>query len=537
MTVVALSGGVGGAKLALGLARIVPPEALTVIANVGDDFEHLGLAISPDIDTLTYVLAGLDDTARGWGRRGESWAFMAALAELGGESWFNLGDRDLALHVERTRRLRAGETLSQVTADIARRLGIGPRILPASDDPVRTVVDTADGPLAFQHYFVREQCRPAVRGFRYDGADRARAQPEALAALAAPDLQAVVICPSNPYISVDPILAIPALRRALADCAAPVVAVSPIVGGSGAQGAGGQDDGGTWPAADRRGSGAPLWRADRRVRAGRSRRRPGGRGPRAWDCRPDRAHGDAQPGRQNGACPGGAGFRGDAPIVCAAMWAIVPVKSFSGAKSRLAAVLAPAERSGLAAAMLDDVLAALAATPGLGGVLVVTGQPELAPAGVRVLVDRESRGQSAAVAQGIRALAAEGTRAMVTLPGDVPLATADEIAQVIAQIVPRGPGPAVSIAPARDRLGTNALAVAPSDLIGFSFGEASFEPHVAAARAAGAEPRILDLPGIGLDIDTPDDLRELIARGAGGATARFLESAGIARRLARALAS
>ncbi len=219
------------------------------------------------------------------------------------------------------------------------------------------------------------------------------------------------------------------------------------------------------------------------------------------------------------------------------MWAIVPVKPFSGAKSRLAAVLAPAERSGLAAAMLDDVLAALAATPGLGGVLVVTGQPELAPAGVRVLVDRESRGQSAAVAQGIRALAAEGTRAMVTLPGDVPLATADEIAQVIAQIVPRGPGPAVSIAPARDRLGTNALAVAPSDLIGFSFGEASFEPHVAAARAAGAEPRILDLPGIGFDIDTPDDLLELIARGAGGATARFLESSGIARRLARALAS
>ncbi len=231
MTVVALSGGVGGAKLALGLARVVPPEALTVIANVGDDFEHLGLAISPDIDTLTYVLAGLDDTARGWGRRGESWAFMAALAELGGESWFNLGDRDLALHVERTRRLRAGETLSQVTAEFARRLGIGARILPASDDPVCTIVETADEPLAFQHYFVREQCRPAVRGFRYDGADRGRAQPEALAALAAPDLEAVVICPSNPYISVDPILAIPGLRRALADCAAPVVAVSPIVGG------------------------------------------------------------------------------------------------------------------------------------------------------------------------------------------------------------------------------------------------------------------------------------------------------------------
>ncbi len=231
MTVVALSGGVGGAKLALGLAQIVPPEALTVIANVGDDFEHLGLSISPDIDTLTYVLSGLDDTARGWGRRGESWAFMAALRELGGEDWFNLGDKDLALHVERTQRLRAGATLSQVTADVCCRLGIGPRIVPASDDPVRTIVETAEGPLAFQHYFVREQCRPAVRGFRYQDAATARPQPDALAALAAPGLRAVVICPSNPFISVEPLLAMPGLRDAIMASGAPVVAVSPIVGG------------------------------------------------------------------------------------------------------------------------------------------------------------------------------------------------------------------------------------------------------------------------------------------------------------------
>ncbi len=231
MTVVALSGGVGGAKLALGLAQVVPADALTVVVNVGDDFEHLGLSISPDIDTLTYVLAGLDDTERGWGRRGESWVFMDALKALGGETWFNLGDKDLALHVERTRRLKAGETLSQVTAKIARRLGIAPRIMPASDDPVRTSVETPDGPLAFQHYFVREQCRPEVRGFAYRGAERARANPDVLAALAASDIEAVIICPSNPYISVDPMLAIPTLRQAVERCLAPVIAVSPIVGG------------------------------------------------------------------------------------------------------------------------------------------------------------------------------------------------------------------------------------------------------------------------------------------------------------------
>src|SRR5947209_12342646 len=143
--VLALSGGVGGAKLALGLARVLPPGTLTVVANTGDDFEHLGLHIAPDIDTLTYVLAGLDTPPTGWGRRDETWSFMAALAELGGETWFRLGDRDLALHVERTRRLAAGETLSGITAEVTRRLGIASRILPMTDDAVRTRVETREG--------------------------------------------------------------------------------------------------------------------------------------------------------------------------------------------------------------------------------------------------------------------------------------------------------------------------------------------------------------------------------------------------------
>lgn len=226
----ALSGGIGGAKLALGLSRVLAPEELLVVANTGDDFEHLGLLICPDIDTVTYTLAGVSNTETGWGRADEGWRFMESLAEFGGETWFNLGDRDLALHVERTRRIGAGESLSAITADIARRLGVAARIAPMSDQPVRTVVETPDGPLAFQHYFVRERCAPRVTGFRFDGAADARPSSALSAALAAPP-DAIVVCPSNPFISIDPMLAVPGVREALSDCPAPVVAVSPIVGG------------------------------------------------------------------------------------------------------------------------------------------------------------------------------------------------------------------------------------------------------------------------------------------------------------------
>ncbi len=234
--VLALSGGVGGAKLALGLAHAVAPDNLLIVANTGDDFEHLGLSISPDIDTLTYALAGLDNKTLGWGREDESWAFMETLAALGGPSWFRLGDRDLALHAVRTMRLRAGEPLSAITADIARRLGIGARILPMSDAPVRTRVDTDEGLLDFQDYFVGRQCRPVVTSLHFAGADSAPPHPDFVAALASPRLRAVVICPSNPFISVEPILALPGIRAALAACPAPVVAVSPIIGGKAVKG-------------------------------------------------------------------------------------------------------------------------------------------------------------------------------------------------------------------------------------------------------------------------------------------------------------
>jgi LPPG:FO 2-phospho-L-lactate transferase len=234
--VLALSGGIGGAKLALGLSRVLPAGQLTVVANTGDDFEHLGLSISPDLDTLLYTLAGLDDPVRGWGRRNESWAFMAAFAALGGETWFQLGDADLATHIERTRRLKAGESLTAVTDDFRRKLGVGSRLLPMSDDPVRTLLSSDGVWIEFQDYFVRRQCQPVISAITFAGADKARPQTDFIKALADPLLDAVVICPSNPFISMDPILAVPGVRAALKATAAPVIAVSPIIGGQAVKG-------------------------------------------------------------------------------------------------------------------------------------------------------------------------------------------------------------------------------------------------------------------------------------------------------------
>ena len=236
MSVLALSGGIGGAKLALGLYRVLPPETLTVIANTGDDFEHLSLSISPDIDTLLYTLGGIDNPEFGWGRRNETWTFMAALKSLGGETWFKLGDGDLATHIERTRRLTAGESLTQITDDFRRRLAISARLLPMSDDRVRTRLRIEEGWLDFQDYFVRLHSEPVVREIVYAGALEARANPDFLAALLNDDLELVVVCPSNPFLSVDPMLSLPGVRDALRRCRAPVAAVSPIIGGKAVKG-------------------------------------------------------------------------------------------------------------------------------------------------------------------------------------------------------------------------------------------------------------------------------------------------------------
>jgi LPPG:FO 2-phospho-L-lactate transferase len=236
--VVALCGGVGGAKLAhgLSLALAAEPDSLSIIVNTGDDFQHLGLNISPDLDSVMYALAGLSDPVKGWGRRDETWRFMTALRELAGESWFQLGDGDLAVHVERSWRLAQGAPLSEVTAHLCRTLGITARVLPMSDDPVRTRVLTPEGWLDFQDYFVRRQCQPTVREFMFFGAETARAQPDALAALQRADLRAIVICPSNPFVSVEPILAVRGIRTAIQQSKAPVLAVTPIIGGKAIKG-------------------------------------------------------------------------------------------------------------------------------------------------------------------------------------------------------------------------------------------------------------------------------------------------------------
>lgn len=229
--VAVLSGGVGGAKLVLGASRLVPGDALAVIANVGDDFDHLGLRICPDLDTLMYTLAGEVDTRTGWGRRDESYRVLETVAALGGPDWFRLGDRDLATHLVRTAALAAGDDLATITAGLCARFGVTARLLPASLDRVRTRVATDAGLLDFQPWFVGRRAEPAVRSLRYDGADTACPAPPVLAALADPALEAIIVAPSNPWLSIDPILAIPGLRAALAAAPAPVVAVAPIVAG------------------------------------------------------------------------------------------------------------------------------------------------------------------------------------------------------------------------------------------------------------------------------------------------------------------
>jgi LPPG:FO 2-phospho-L-lactate transferase len=230
LKVVALAGGVGGARLADGLRQVLPPDHLTVIVNTGDDFEHLGLWICPDLDTVCYTLAGIANPETGWGRAGETWEALDSLDALGGPDWFRLGDRDLGTHLERTRRLKAGDTLTGITAEFCRRWGIGPAVLPMTDEPAPTIVLTAGGELPFQDYFVRLRCEPEVTGFRFEGG-RPPA-PGVLESLEAADL--IVLCPSNPWVSIDPIRAVPGVEAALLD--RPVVAVSPIIRGQAVKG-------------------------------------------------------------------------------------------------------------------------------------------------------------------------------------------------------------------------------------------------------------------------------------------------------------
>jgi len=226
----ALSGGVGGAKLSAGLAALLG-DRLDVVVNTGDDFTHLGLTICPDLDSVAYALAGMNDTGRGWGVAQESWSFMDQVKRLGGEDWFLLGDRDLAMHVLRSQMLAGGMALDAVTAVITTRMGIAARLLPATNAPLRSMILTAEGPLPFQDWFVRLRCAPEVTGLRFEGADRAPLLPAAGAALASADLAGIILCPSNPYVSIDPILAVGDMRQRLRNAQAPRIAVSPFIEG------------------------------------------------------------------------------------------------------------------------------------------------------------------------------------------------------------------------------------------------------------------------------------------------------------------
>ena len=227
--IVALAGGVGAARFLAGLVRVIAPQKLLVIGNTGDDAEIHGLEISPDLDTVVYTLAGLADPVRGWGLEGDTFRCLQALGRLGAETWFQLGDRDLATHLYRTERLRQGATLTEVTGEIAGALGVRARVVPMSDQPVRTRVETRRGSLDFQTYFVRRRARDAVLGVRLAGVEEARPAPGVLEAVA--EARAVVVCPSNPILSIGPILAVPGIREALRNTRAPVAAISPIVGG------------------------------------------------------------------------------------------------------------------------------------------------------------------------------------------------------------------------------------------------------------------------------------------------------------------
>lgn len=239
--VLALCGGVGGAKLAWGLAQILAPDQLDIVVNTGDDFEHLGLHISPDLDTVIYTLAGLNNRELGWGLAGESWQCMQALETLGGDTWFRLGDRDIATHLLRTQQLAQGKTLTAVTAYLCEKFGVQHRLLPMCNQPLRTLIDTDQfdtnkGELAFQDYFVRLQCKPAVKGVRFYGAENAVLSAEVISALQDPALRAIIVCPSNPLLSIAPILAVPGMQYALQNTSASVIVVSPLVGGQAVKG-------------------------------------------------------------------------------------------------------------------------------------------------------------------------------------------------------------------------------------------------------------------------------------------------------------
>ena len=434
---------------------------------------------------------------------------------------------------------KAGEPLSAVIADFCRRLGVAPRVVPATDDRLRTRLRTDEGWLDFQDYFVRLQCRPQLRELVFDGAADARPQPDLMAALGDERLRAVVVCPSNPFISVEPILAVKGMREALARCGAPVVAVSPMIGGRAIKGptAKMMTELGMIPGAaavaQRYGDLIDGYVMDVED-AGEAAQVAAGGDACADPHDQSRGAGAAGPRRARGGRRAGLVKAQQGPRYVSGIWAIVPVKEFEGAKQRLSPVLSPEERHALAAIMLEDVLEALSAVRELAGLIVVTVDPAAAALGLRygarIVTEGARDGHTGAVTAAARLLVREGHGTMMTMPGDIPRATPAEIAATVAA---HRVAPSFTIAPAHDDLGSNTIVMSPPDAVPLRFGEDSFYPHLDAARARGIDPLVVRHPGIGMDIDNPVDLVAFLKMSppAPTRTLAFLEQSGAAARL------
>ena len=511
--ILALAGGVGGARLALGLSEVLAPQMLVVAVNTGDDFEHLGLHISPDLDTVMYTLAGINDPVQGWGIAGETWNFMRALEKLDGQTWFRLGDRDLATHVERTTRLRMGQSLSAVTQRLCAQLEVRHAVAPMSDDRVRTVVHTATGPLAFQDYFVRRRAEPPVERIEFDGVGDARMSPALAAALASSELEAIVLCPSNPYLSIAPILAVPGVREALAQRRVPSIAVSPIIGGRALKGPAAKimRELGATPSSL---AIAEFYRGliDALVLDDTDADLEDGVSSLAIQpivtrtvmhdaaARKNLAHNH----RLGALVVGTHKPRKRAMSVCL----VLPLKSLHDGKTRLSSALDADKRAALIERLLAHVLDQAAVFPGLQHTILVSAceqaRARAEQRGASVL-DEPVPGLNPALGRALLTVRALKYDKMMIVPCDLPLVDADDLRCLSGAASSQ----AIAIAPDRSGLGTNGICLPARSEFAFSFGEDSFARHSATVARLRLQVARVERPRLAFDVDTPADLWHL----------------------------
>ena len=522
-----LTGGTGGAKFVDGLRQVIPPEEITLIVNTGDDLLWWGLYVSPDIDSITYVLSGLLSRERGWGVKGDTFLCLQAMGQLGEPTWFHTGDRDLAVHLLRSRLLAEGKTLSEATSTICDKLGVKARILPMSDSRVETRVDTPSGELSFEEYFVQRWYQDPVNSVRFAGASDAEPAPGVIEAIVSAD--AVLIAPSNPITSIGPILSVPGIREALCSARGKVAAVSPIVGNAPVAGPAGI----LMTAQGLPCSIAGVAKAyedfldllvcdTRDARAAEALRGNGLRVQCAQTIMRSAEDSAAlaqtvlsytisgllseQPSADESVSDKAGGPNRRRPAVI-----LIPVKNLSAAKQRLAAVLdqprAPNWRRPCCT-MLWPHLPRGRARPACA---LVTSDPfaiELARQyDFEIIPDPANPGETGAIEMATRFCVVRGSDSTLVVPADIPLIQAGELDQILAY----APAEGSVLAPAADGRGTNAAFRRPANLFPLRFGNDSFKPHLAAAQATGKPCIVLQLPGIALDVDNPEDLQRLLA--------------------------